>query len=592
MAIRVEEPKHGVTKIKEGMTMKKMNILSMAALLMAGAAFTACSSDDNNIIEEQPVNPTGQYTMTIQASKGSDAALTRALSPNGSTLNATWADGEEVLVYQGDTQIGTLTSAASNDASTTLSGTLTSAPNASTALTFYFHTKDAPNYATGQDGTLATIASSYDYCLPATVAAGGFTVENNTVTVTSNSGSISFGANQQAIAKFTLVDKANTTTKLSPTSLSLSFDFDAATVAALKYAGIYSTVLAQLPTYNLTPASDAYTTNGDGVLYLAIPDAADKLATLNGIIASASGSTTLTTNNLTFTITATVGTDTYFYIKSGFPFENGNYYDITVKMKKDALSVTDASSGNAVTKGSNGIYSLTNGHTYDVSGVGIGSIDGIENTLNIAASTQIVGVVYIENVSNINLAGDATITGNLSNNASSSGVCYNISGSGTLTVDGLLSANVYLAAGVTLRVKAFGSVHMVKDATGTANITPTSENGYYVYAASAAPTITVGIPNYYSGDKNFKVQFYGDTYNGNNDSYNTVGEPVDLTVDVETWQHWGNSYTVYTATAPATAKKYRLKDGDNFIMDQYADISGGPIYYSNSDSWGYTSSWN
>ena len=125
----------------------KKNNLYLAVLLIAGAAFTACSSSDDTIIDEpQPVNPTGQYTMTIKASKGDDA-VTRALSLDETTtpktLNASWAEGEEVTVYKvtGDpgnetyTSIGTLTAQSDE---TTLSGTVT-APDANDKLTLYKH---------------------------------------------------------------------------------------------------------------------------------------------------------------------------------------------------------------------------------------------------------------------------------------------------------------------------------------------------------------------------------------------------------------------------------------------------------------------
>jgi len=69
---------------------------SLAALLMAGAALAACSGDDN-IVEEQPANPAQHtYTMTIEATKGGDAATTRALALDGKTLNATWETSNEV----------------------------------------------------------------------------------------------------------------------------------------------------------------------------------------------------------------------------------------------------------------------------------------------------------------------------------------------------------------------------------------------------------------------------------------------------------------------------------------------------------------
>ena len=90
--------------------MKKMiyNIKTLAALLIASATFVACS-DDDNITEEQPVQPQ-VYTMTVDASKGGDAAdsrTTRALSIDDSgtknVLNATWATSENVYVKKGDT---------------------------------------------------------------------------------------------------------------------------------------------------------------------------------------------------------------------------------------------------------------------------------------------------------------------------------------------------------------------------------------------------------------------------------------------------------------------------------------------------------
>ena len=262
---------------KEDTTMKK-NILSLAALLIASAAvFTACSSDDN-ISSEQPANPTGKYIMTVQASKGDDAT-TRALTLDGKTLNATWDANEKVLVYQGGSQIGTLYSAASSTNATTLTGELNSAPNAAQNLTLYFHTNATPSYA-GQDGTLAKIASTYDFCAPATITAGSFTVSGSTVSTNS---SASFGANQQAIVKFTLIDKADGTTSLNASQLVIN---DGTT------------------DYTISPTSPT------SEIYAAIPGFTGQ----------------------TVTLTATVGDDTYAYEKTGVTFENGQYYEVKVKM--------------------------------------------------------------------------------------------------------------------------------------------------------------------------------------------------------------------------------------------------------------------
>ena len=266
----------------------KKNILSMAALLTASAAvFTACSSDDN-VTSEQPANPTGKYIMTVQASKGDDAT-TRALTlgrnddDTKNVLNATWDANEVVLVYQGGSQIGTLRSAASATNETTLTGTLDNAPDADQELTLYFHTAttnpSATDYA-GQDGTLAKIASTYDFCEPATIAANNFTVSGSTVSTNS---SASFGANQQAIVKFTLIDKADGTTPLSATKLVISVG---------------------TTDYTITPTSPT------SEIYAAIPGFEGQ----------------------TVTLTATVGNYTYFYEKTGVSFTNGQYYEIGVKM--------------------------------------------------------------------------------------------------------------------------------------------------------------------------------------------------------------------------------------------------------------------
>ena len=293
--------------IKEDTTMKK-NILSMAVLLMASAAvFTACSSDDN-ITGEQPANSVQKtYTMTVNASKGGDAT-TRALSlgrndaDTKNVLNATWDANEVVLVYQNGSQIGTLYSAASTTNETTLTGEL-SALDAGQDLTLYFHTNATPSYA-GQDGTLATIASTYDFCAPATITAGNFTVSGSTVSTT---GSASFGANQQAIVKFSLIDKADGTTPLSASQLVIN---DGTT------------------DYTITPAS------ATSVIYAAIPGFTGK----------------------TVTLTATVGSDTYTYEKTGVSFTNGQYYEIGVKMTKQATVPVGAISGVFSVSGSKKVY--------------------------------------------------------------------------------------------------------------------------------------------------------------------------------------------------------------------------------------------
>ena len=55
--------------------MERLKHFSLGALMIVSAALTACTSEDN-IVNDQPVNPTAPktYTMTIQATKGGAAA--------------------------------------------------------------------------------------------------------------------------------------------------------------------------------------------------------------------------------------------------------------------------------------------------------------------------------------------------------------------------------------------------------------------------------------------------------------------------------------------------------------------------------------
>ena len=496
------------SKQKEDKTMKNLRIVklknfSLAALLMAGAAFTACSSSDDITTETpQPVNPTGKYTMTIQASKG-DGATTRALSSDGSGgLNVTWAAGEEVLVYQGEEKICTLTAAASATAETTLSGTLDSAPHPDEALTFHFHSADIPSYD-GQDGTLTIIALAYDFCEAATVASGDYTVDdvNNTVTVDDG---VTFGANKQAIVKFTFKDKADGTTLLSPSKITASLDVspsaDEMTRAVIQ-SGATSAGITLPYESEITIPATTYTENGEGVIYLAIPDKLEAMPRYK--------------SSFDFTLTATVGSETYKLTKSGFPFENGNYYEITAKMTKQEVHIVNSTSGVEVAK-VNGTYSLTDGESYTMSGIGSGNIEGNNVTLTIEDGTVLTGTMSTpasgQNNASIVLNGDFTLNGSFNNyfaqgsdlNNYDAGYATITSGDGnyhTFNVNGSLAcAHIYLAEHVTIRhngeLPDTYTYGYVKNADGSADITPSEETiggvTYNVYVGGGG-VVTVWI---------------------------------------------------------------------------------------------------
>ena len=126
--------------------MKKIfsNICMLALMTVAGVTFVSCEKD------YKPVS--GQFTMNVEASMPSDGG-TKQLTLDGTGLHATWAAGEQVKVYKGSNQLGTLTPQnISNDGrSCRLSGTLTGTIAVDDELTLKFN--ENPNYSS-QDGTL------------------------------------------------------------------------------------------------------------------------------------------------------------------------------------------------------------------------------------------------------------------------------------------------------------------------------------------------------------------------------------------------------------------------------------------------------
>ncbi len=175
--------------------MKKL-FLTIGLIVVAmflSAVLTGCSHDDEIGNNNGGGGKSGTYQLTVKATKGSNQALTRALSISGSTLTATWKSGETVTVYKSsdlNNSIGTLT-AQSDGASTTLSGTISNLTEGGNNLTLKFL---SPSYSS-QDGTLEYIAQHCDYAVA-------------TITATNTSGTIittdATFDNQQAIVKFNL----------------------------------------------------------------------------------------------------------------------------------------------------------------------------------------------------------------------------------------------------------------------------------------------------------------------------------------------------------------------------------------------------
>ena len=176
--------------------MKTKNLLkAIAAVSILTVMFSCTKEIEPEFIHAEKPAETGQgrtYTLTVQARKGD--AGTKALSLEGKTLTASWKEGEEVDVYKGNVNIGTLTTRSSGT-STTLAGQVTADDlQNGDNLTLKFC---SPDYAT-QGGTLEYIASHCDYA----------TADVSVSSIDETAGTITIGdarfVSQQAVVKFTL----------------------------------------------------------------------------------------------------------------------------------------------------------------------------------------------------------------------------------------------------------------------------------------------------------------------------------------------------------------------------------------------------
>ena len=174
----------------------------MAALFTGLALLAGCQKAEEELIKEEPEVvpelPAGSYTLTLEATKGVD---TKALSLDGSTLNAHWVTGETVAVYLSGAYKGLLTATVnpSDNTRATLSGTLDNVEGvvAEAELTLLFPRADW-DY-TGQDGSApsesGSLATKYDYATATVTVAS---VSGSEVTTT---GGASF-VNEQSMYRF------------------------------------------------------------------------------------------------------------------------------------------------------------------------------------------------------------------------------------------------------------------------------------------------------------------------------------------------------------------------------------------------------
>lgn len=248
-------------------------------LLAVSLGWLSCSGDDLPLD-----HPEGKHAMTLMAfaTKANPDITTRGLSPDGDKISAIWSQGDQVTVQKTNgTTIGTMTPITTGSGSTKLKAALTSPVSIGDQLNLFFP-REWRDY-TGQKGTLADIASKYDY------ATASVTVQNvygEHVYATD-----ARFDNQQAIVKFNLRG-ADGKTPIEASSLTVS-------ATGLKTDGSHTGDITITPA---APTSEIY-------------------AALSGI------------SNQTVTLSASTDTYSYTYTTTAAKtFENSKYYNVTVKM--------------------------------------------------------------------------------------------------------------------------------------------------------------------------------------------------------------------------------------------------------------------
>ena len=268
------------------------------AAVFAGALLASCApKEEQELISDLPgiVAEAQPMFVSINASKAID---TKALAIVGTALKSTWEDGETVGVYKvGDsnTKYGTLAPATFGSNTTRLEGTIDVAGLSAGDQLFLLY-PDRPWYYYGQDGTLATISSSYDFAT-ATVAISSVDSDH----LSAESAAFS---NKQAIVKFSLKEKG------------------AGAISASGFT-IFSKNKKLVSSYNL----------------LFEPDESDNLSVkLNSeapvseltLAVATSGGAADDYGFYASTKDASFNETLYEFIKEGVTFENGKYYTVNL----------------------------------------------------------------------------------------------------------------------------------------------------------------------------------------------------------------------------------------------------------------------
>ena len=274
--------------------MKTFRLFSMAALALMMAA---CSSEDNEILQNTQQPGTMHFTATIAAPSG-DATTRTVYTEVGTTINVKWKVGDQIaLVHNGVVDVAEVKTVDDVTGKATIEANITGSPSDDDVVTLAYPANavvSATPYKTFtftpnpdifdkvkhyQDGTLAYIQDNLDLRM----GSGKLAVSGSGVTL---KGSVSVSS-LICIWKLTLQNESSNA--LSATKLTFKNNDD--TQAKATSAAKSEYYLCVVPSF--------------------IPDP--------------SGA---------FSFEATVGSDTYTFSKTGLSLTAGKYYQSTVTMAK------------------------------------------------------------------------------------------------------------------------------------------------------------------------------------------------------------------------------------------------------------------
>ncbi len=368
--------------------MKKiMTYLFLVMMTVTGTLTTACSSSD-----DEPATPV-QKANTLTVVAGMSDNITRALADAGTTLTATWAEGEVVEVYEGSKHLGTLRPQTYGNATTKLTGVLDAAPSAS-GVTLTLRYKYVSDYS-GQNGTLANISSNYNYCVATTTV---------TQSGSQYSGSAANFVSQQAIVKFTLKKKSdNSVIK--------------ATTMNIRYTGYSSTILS-LTNLTVSNSGEYYIalppTNNDRTLTITVNDGTqyeieapatafaaglfyrrNVFFTYNAVKVFSEGDTGYTVEENSQELCKGTGSGTQLILQNGseatldgLTLENGS--DCGIDCKGNATINLKDGTTNAITSTTAQALFVADGKTLNITGTGTLTLTGYNATTKAVSGTVII----------------------------------------------------------------------------------------------------------------------------------------------------------------------------------------------------------